>query len=118
MLGELRTTGNISKLITDVCLRFAFFLAGLKELPFSLLLLRKKEKLSPLLIHEVGVGGVAHFNKHVTSSFCPVNTVHHSEGPLSIGLEPKQLLSLENSRVSRSHGQVRPSCPSVRLESV
>lgn len=103
-------------------LRFACFSCLIERVAVFAFIVKKK-KLSPLLIHEVGVGAVAHFSKHVTLSFCPVNLVPHREAPLSIGLEPKQLLFLENSQVSRSRGQVRldgkPNRgvpPSVRLD--
>lgn len=72
------------------------FFACLRELHFLLLLL-KKENLSPPLTQEVrlGVGcRFAQFSKHVAASSCPL-LWSPQRGTFEHGLKTRQLLSLK-----------------------
>lgn len=55
---------NISKLIKDVCFRFACFSCLIEKVAVLAFLIKKKKALSLQLIQEVGVGGL-HTSAHM-----------------------------------------------------
>ena len=112
--------GNSSKLIKDVCLRFACFSCLIEKVAVWVFIVKEGESVTRADPRGGGWEGIAHFSTHVTSPFPPpLSEAPHRAASLSSGWEPELPLALQMPEslgvgAGEPGRETQRSCSSVR----